>query len=142
MYIIKSNRLTRVIKYCKRTLQYICCNEFSFVFFYLLFLSFFLLYFFFKCRTRYFSSLNYTIVSTLSQLKKAKQKNKKLHTDIFHVLLKIIFLVVNASNLIRRISFERKMKNTIYKIYILAKVSHFLKNDKVKQQNTEILSFR
>ena len=37
MYIIKSSRLTHIIKYCKRTLQCICCNQFSFVFFYLLF---------------------------------------------------------------------------------------------------------
>ena len=56
--------------------------------------------------------------------------------------LKIIFLVVNASNLINRIPFERKLKNAITKIYLLAKVSHFLKNDIVKLQNTEKLSFR
>ena len=57
MYKIKSRRLTHIIKYCKKTLQCICCNQFSFVLFYLLLLSFFLLYFFLKCRTRYFSSL-------------------------------------------------------------------------------------
>ena len=43
--------------------------------------------------------------------------------------LKIIFLVVNASNLIIRIPFERKLKNAMTKIYLLAKVSHFLQND-------------
>ena len=56
--------------------------------------------------------------------------------------LKIIFLVVNALNLIIRIPFERKLKNAINKIYLLAKVSYFLKNDIVKLQNTEKLSFR
>ena len=137
MYIIKSSRLTHVIKYCKRTLQCICCDQFSFIYFCLLFLSFFLLYFFFKCRTRYFLAFSYTIVSLISQLKK-----KQLHTDIFYVLFKNYFLVVNASNLIIRIPFERKLKNTINKIYLLAKVSYFLKDDIVKLQNTEKLSFR
>ena len=37
-------------------------------------------------------------MSKISQLKKKKQ----LHTDIFHVLFKIIFLAVNASNLIKK----------------------------------------
>ena len=40
------SRLTRAIKYCKWMLQCICCNQFSFVFFYLLFLSLFLLYYY------------------------------------------------------------------------------------------------
>ena len=133
MYIIKSNRLTHVIKYCKRTLQCICCDQFSFILFYLLFLSFFLLSFFFNCRTRYiFLAFNYTIVSTLSQLKK-----KHFTLTYFMCCLKIIFLVVNASNLIIRIPFERKLKNAINKIYLLAKVYFFLKNDIVKLQNTE-----
>ena len=43
--------------------------------------------------------------------------------------LKIIFLAVNVRNLIKRIPLERKMKNAINKIYSLAKVSFFLKND-------------
>ena len=82
MYIIKSNRLTRALKYCKRMLQCICCNQFSLVFFYLLFQSFFLLYFFFQISHQlFFLAFNYTIVSKLSQLKKD-------HTDIFHVLFK------------------------------------------------------
>ena len=56
--------------------------------------------------------------------------------------LKIIFLVVNASNLIIRIPFERKsLKNAINKIYLLAKVSYFLKDDIVKVQNTEKTEF-
>ena len=55
--------------------------------------------------------------------------------------VKIIFLVVNASNLIIRIPFERKLKNAINKIYLLAKVSYFLKNDIVKLQNTEKTEF-
>ena len=55
--------------------------------------------------------------------------------------LKFIILVVNASNLIIRIPFERKLKNAINKIYLLAKVSHFLKNDIVKLQNTEKTEF-
>ena len=126
MYIIKSSRLTRVIKYCKRTLQYICCNQFSFLFFFLLFLSLFLLYLFFKFRTRYFFlALNYTIVSKLSQLKKQNKKNFTL--TYFMCCLKIIFLAVNASNLIKRIPLERKLTNAINKIYSLAKVSYFLK---------------
>ena len=82
MYIIKSNRLTRAIKNCKRTLQCICCNEFSLVFFYLLFQSFFLLYFFQISHQLFFLAFNYTIVSKLSQLQ------KKNNTDIFHVLFK------------------------------------------------------
>ena len=56
--------------------------------------------------------------------------------------LKIIFLVVNASNLIIRIPFERELKNALNKIYLLVKVSYFLKDDIVKLQNTEKLSFR
>ena len=56
--------------------------------------------------------------------------------------LKIIFFVVNASKLIIWILFERKLKNAINKIYLLAKVSYFLKIDIVKLQNTENLSFR
>ena len=126
MYIIKSSRLTHVIKYCKRTLQCICCNQFSF------FISF----------SNYYSShssssisssnvapdiflaFSYTIVSTLSQLKKTENN---FTLTYFMCCLKIIFLVVNASNLIIRIPFERKFKNTINKIYLLAKVSHFLK---------------
>ena len=55
--------------------------------------------------------------------------------------LKIIFLVVNASNLIIKIPFERKLKNAKNKIYLLAKVSYFLKNDIVKLQNTEKTEF-
>ena len=81
---IQSSRLTHVIKYCKRTLHCICCYQFSFVFFYLLFLSFFLLYFFFKFRTRYFLAFSYTTVSTLSQLKKKKKKKKT--TSHWHIL--------------------------------------------------------
>ena len=97
MYIIKSNRLTRVIKYCKRTLQCTCCNQFSFLFFYLLFLSSFLFYFFFKFRTRYFLlSFNYAIVSKLSQLKK-----KHFTLTYFMCCLKNIFLAINAPNLIK-----------------------------------------
>ena len=143
MYIIKSSRLTHVVKYCKRTLQCICCDQFSFIFFYLLFLSFFLLYFFFKCRTRYFFlAFSYTIVSTLSQLKKTKQKNNNLTLTYFMCCLKNNFLVVNSSNLIVRIPLERKLKNAINKIILLAKVSYFLKNCIVKLQNTEKLSFR
>ena len=88
----------------------------------------------------YVLAFSYTIVSTLSQLK--KNKKQQLHTDIFYVLFKNYFLVVNAPNLIIRIPFERKLKNAINKIYLLAKVSHFLKNDIVKLQNTEKLSFR
>ena len=87
----------------------------------------------------FFLAFSYTIVSTLSQLNK-KQKNFTL--TYFMCCLKIIFLFVNASNLIIRIPFERKLKNAINKIYLLAKVSHFLKNDIVKLQNTEKLSFR
>ena len=57
--------------------------------------------------------------------------------------LKIIFLVVNASNSIIRMPLERKLKNAINKFYLLSKVSYFLKkNDTVKLQNTEKLSFR
>ena len=88
-----------------------------------------------------FLAFSYTIVSTLSQLKKT-QKNNNFTLTYFMCCLKIIFLVVNASNLIIRIPFERKLKNAINKIYLLAKVSHFLKNDIVKLQNTEKLSFR
>ena len=122
MYIIKSSRLTRVIRYCKSTLQCIFCNQFCFLFFYLLFLSFFLLYFFFKFRTRYFFlAFNYTIVSKLSQL-------KKITLTYFICCLKIIFLAVNASNLIKKIPLDRKLKNAINKIYSIAKVSYFLKN--------------
>ena len=50
----KIQQINTRYKYCKRTLQCICCDQFSFIYFYLLFLSFFLLYFFFKCGTRYF----------------------------------------------------------------------------------------
>ena len=57
------------------------------------------------------------------------------------MLFKIIFLVVNAPNLIIRIPFERKLKNAINKIYLLAKVSYFLKKDIVKLQNTEKTEF-
>ena len=53
----KIQQINSFIRYCKMTLQCICCYQFPFLFFYLLFLSFFLLYFFFKCRTGYFSSL-------------------------------------------------------------------------------------
>ena len=88
----------------------------------------------------FFLAFSYTIVSTLSQLKKTKKKHFTL--TYFMCCLKNIFLVVNASNLIIRIPFERKLKNAINKIYFLAKVSHFLKNDIVKLQNTEKLSFR
>ena len=55
--------------------------------------------------------------------------------------LKISFLVVYASNLIIRIPFERKLKNAINKIYLLAKVSYFLKDYIVKLQNTEKTEF-
>ena len=56
--------------------------------------------------------------------------------------LKIIILVVTASNLIKRIPLERSLKNAINKIYSLAKVSYFLKNYIVKLQNTEKMIFR
>ena len=75
------HKIQQIIKYCKRTLQCICCNQFSLVFFYLLFQSFFLLYFFKISHQLFFLAFNYTIVSKLSQL-------KKNHTDIFHVLFK------------------------------------------------------
>ena len=55
--------------------------------------------------------------------------------------LKIIIFVVTASNLIKRIPLERKLKNAINKIYTLAKVSYFLKNDIVKLQNTKKTDF-
>ena len=131
MYIIKSSRLTRAIKYCKRTLQCICCNQFSFVFFYLLFLYFFLLYFYHL----FCLAFNYTIVSKLSQL-------KKITLTYFMCCLKIIILVVTASNMIKRIPLERKLRNAINKIYSLAKVFYFLQNDIVRLQNTEKLIFR
>ena len=90
----------------------------------------------------FFLAFSYTIVSTLSQLKKTTTKNNTNFTlTYFMCCLKIIFLVVNASNLIIRIPFERKLKNAINKIYLLAKVSHFLKNDIVKLQNTEKTEF-
>ena len=57
--------------------------------------------------------------------------------------LKIIFLAVNAPNLIKRIPLERKLKNAINKIYSLAKVSYLLEMIIiVKLQNTEKLIFR
>ena len=57
--------------------------------------------------------------------------------------LKIIFIAVNASNLIKRLPLERKLKNAINKIYLLAKVSYFLKKMIIilKLQNTEKLIF-
>ena len=145
MYIIKSSRLTHVIKYCKRTLQCVCCNQFSFLFFslFLIIIPLILPHLFLLQMSHqiFFLAFSYTIVSTLSQLKKNKTKNNFTLT-YFMCCLKIIFLFVNASNLITRIPFERKLKNAINKIYLLAKVSHFLKNDIVKLQNTEKLSFR
>ena len=143
MYIIKSSRLTHVIKYCKRTLQCICCNQFSFFSLFLIILLLILPHLFLLQMSHqiFFLAFSYTIVSTLSQLKN-KTKNNNFTLTYFMCCLKIIFLVVNASNLIIRIPFERKLKNAINKIYLLAKVSHFLKNDIVKLQNTEKLSFR
>ena len=76
--------------------------------------------------TDIFLAFNYAIVSKLSQLLK---KQKKFTLTYFMCCLKIIFLAVNASNLIKRIPLERKMKNAINKIYSLAKVSYFLQND-------------
>ena len=66
-----------------------------------------------------------TIVSKLSQLKKTKKKTFTL--TYFMRCLRIIVLAVNASNLIKMIPLERKLKNAINKIYLLAKVSFFLK---------------
>ena len=135
----KIQQINTRYKILQRTLQRICCNQFSFVFFFLLFLSFFLLYFSSNVAPDIFLAFSYTIVSTLSQLK----KNKNNFTlTYFMCCLKIMFLVVNASKLIIRIPFERKLKSAINKIYLLAKVSYFLKDDIVKLQNTEQLSFR
>ena len=138
MHIIKCSRsITRAIKYCKKTFQRIRCNQFSFVFSLLFIIHLILpLQFLLRVRPDIFIAFNYTIVLTLSQLIK-KTTKKHLQTDIFHVLFKNIFLVVNASNLIIRIPLERKLKNSISKIYLIAKVSYFLKNDIVKLQNTE-----
>ena len=122
MYIVKSSRLTRVIKYCKRTLQCIFCNQFCFLFF--LFIIPLILPPLFLLQIShqiFFLAFNYTIVSKLSQL-------KKITLTYFMCCLKIIFLAVNASNLIKRIPLDRKLKNAINKIYSLAKVSYFLKN--------------
>ena len=141
MYIIKSSRLTHAIKYCKRTLQCICCNQFSFFFpLFLIIIPLILPHLFLLQMSHqiFFLAFSYTIVSTLSQLKK---NPNNFTLTYFMCCLKIIFLVVNAPNLIIRIPFERKLKNAINKIYLLAKVSHFLKNDIVKLQNTEKLSF-
>ena len=88
----------------------------------------------------FFLAFSYTIVSTLSQLK-TTTKNNNFTLTYFMCCLKNIFPVVNASNLIIRMPFERKLKNAINKIYLLAKVSHFLKNDIVKLQNTEKTEF-
>ena len=55
--------------------------------------------------------------------------------------LKNIFLVVTASNLIKKDTIGKEIENAINKIYSLAKVSYFLKNDIVKLQNTEKLFF-
>ena len=131
-------------KILQKELQCICCNQFSFLFFYLLFLSFFLLCFVFKFRTSYFFlAFNYTIVSKLSQLKKTHKKQNFTLT-YFMLCLKIIFLAFNPSNLIKRLPLERKLKNAINKINSLAKVSYFLKKMiiKVKLQNTEKPIFR
>ena len=128
MYITKSSRLTRVIKYCKRTFN---------VFVVINFLFYFSIYYSSHSSSSISSSnfapdiflaFNYTIVSKLSQLQK---RNKKSNFTLIYFMccLKIIFLVVNASNLIKRIPLKRKLKNTINKIYLLAKVSYFLKND-------------
>ena len=56
--------------------------------------------------------------------------------------LKIIFLVVNAYKLDNKDTIWKEIENAINKIYLSAKVSYFLKNDIVKLQNTEKLSFR
>ena len=69
-------------------------------------------------------------MSRISQL-------KKITLTYFMCCLKIIIFVVTASNLIKRIPLERKLKNAINKINTLAKVSYFLKNDIVKLQNTK-----
>ena len=63
----------------------------------------------------FFLAFSYTIVSTLSQLKKTKTKKTNFTLTYFMCCLKIIFLFVNASNLIIRIPFERKLKNAINK---------------------------
>ena len=117
MYIIKSSRLTHVIKYCKRTLQCICCNQFFFSLF-LIIIPLILPHLFLLQMSHqiFFLAFSYTIVSTLSQLKKNKtKKNNNFTLTYFMCCLKIIFLVVNASNLIIRIPFERKLKNAINK---------------------------
>ena len=135
MYIIKSNRLIRAIKYCKRTLQCICCNQFSLVFFYLLFQSFFLLYFFQISHQLFFLAFNYTIVSKHIQL-------KKNHTDIFHVLFKNYYPRCYCIKLNIKDTIGKEIEKRKNKIYSLAKVSYFLKNGIIKLQNTEKLIFR
>ena len=80
--------------------------------------------------------LKITSESQTGRLEPSPQEGASM-AIILQCCLKIIFLVVNASNLIIRIPFERKLKNAINKIYLLANVSYFLKNDIVKLQNTE-----
>ena len=139
MYIIISSRLTHVIKYCKRTLQlYLLQSIFFFFSLFLIIIPLILPHLFLLQMSHqiFFLAFSYTIVSTLSQLTKTT-KNNNFTLTYFMCCLKTIFLLVNASNLIIRIPFKRKMKNAINKIYLLAKVSHFLKNYIVKLQNTE-----
>ena len=70
-----------------------------------------------------FLAFNYTIVSKISQLL------KKITPTYFMCCLKIIFLAVNASNLIKMIPLEMKLKNAINKIYSLANFFYFLKKN-------------
>ena len=140
MYIIKSSRLIRVIKYCKE--RY---NVFVVIDFLLSSSIYYSSHSFSSISSSnvapdIFLAFSYTIVSTLSQLKNNNNNNFTL--TYFMCCLKIIFIVVNASNLIIRIPFERKLKNAINKIYLSANVSYFLKDDTEKLQNTEKLSFR
>ena len=86
MYIIKSSRLTRVIKYCKERYNVFVVINFllsSSIIIPLILPPLFLLQ---MSHQIFFLAFSYTIVSTLSQLKK-----QQLHTDIFNVLFKNYF---------------------------------------------------
>ena len=106
------------------TMYLFCCNQFSFLFLFIIPLILLTLSLFQISHQILFLAFNYTIVSKLSQLL-IKPNNFTLR--YFMCCLKIIFIAVNASSLIKRLPLERKLKNAMNKIYSLAKVSYFLK---------------